>query len=199
MHGTSILLLSLLLIACSGGGGGEPAAGVGVSWKIPASDIRYITTGGLSLDGLEQVSVGDDELNRRWVVVMQFDISGLSPAAADQVELAFHRTGTAGFPFSDLGALQLDHIGGGAPIIPTQFGGFTLLSSFANALSEDDYRIDVSARVQADIAAGRSHSTFRIRFDPVSDGDAAYDQVRIATTDAAYEPHHPVLIISEGP
>ena len=193
----ALSLASILLLACSGGSSGEPAGGVGVSWKIPASDVRYITTSGISTGGLHTVSAGDDELNRRWVIVMQFDISGLSPAAANQVELAFHRTHNAGFPFSDLGALKIDHIGGGAPISASQFGGHTLVASFANQGMQDDYLVFVAPRVQADLAEGRTHSTFRIRFDPTTDNDDDYDQVRISTTDAPFEPHHPTLIITE--
>jgi len=195
----SVLAVAVAVCLAACGGSSNGAGGVGVSWKIPATDARYITTSGVSTAGLDQVSVGDDELDRRWVVVLLFDVSGLSPAAADKVELSFHRTHNAGFPFTDLGALQIDHIAGGAPIIATQFGGFTLVSGFANAGSQDDYLIDVTARVQQDLADGRTHSIFRLRFDPVSDGDGAYDQARIATSTWTYEPDRPFLVVTENP
>lgn len=192
-------LLGSLLCLTACGGGSNPAGGVGTSFKIPASDMRYITTSGVNTGDLAAVSVGDDELDRRWVIVVQFDISRLN--ATEQVELFLHHQqfNTAGTPFTDLGAPVVDHIDGGTQIIDTQFGGFTLASGFWTLGNQPTYSINVSAQVQADKLAGRSTSTFRLRFDPPSDGQGDYDQLRFSTHLAPFEPNRPALIITEGP
>lgn len=198
MRVLTALVCSAVLVAACGGSSGQPG-GVGTSFKITASDMRYITTSGTSVDLLETVSVGDDELDRRWVIVVQFDISGLN--VTEQVELFLHHQqfNTAGTPFSDLGPPVIDHIDGGLQIIDTHFGGFTLESGFWNLGNQPAYSINVSAQVQADKLAGRSTSTYRLRFDPPSDGNGDYDQLRFSTHLASFEPNRPALIITEGP
>lgn len=164
---------SLVLGSCGGGGG--------------SSDPQEVTLLGIpSMDGLLRsgtalptlvLSIGNFAIGgpppeaHEMRSVATFDLTPLPPGA--NVILAvvtLHQFDVPGTAYNGRAPAILDHVDIGADLSGDDFDGGTLASNIG-VLSNDatlgPKTMDVTAQVASDIAAGRTRSSFRLRFQNV--------------------------------
>jgi hypothetical protein len=208
MNHRPLLLTLLTLTGCGGsGGGGEPSAPVTV--VIPSTPARdgNIRPGGFVY--MSSMFVGDIDgispgMTQRSVVGFDLIGSGIpSGATIVSATLALQQSPGWGTPYTDLGNLLVDHVDLGAGIDGTDFTGGTLAAGFG-VLSTDAALVvkslEVGARVQADLTAGRTFSDFRLRFAADSNGDGADDYIQFNDSENSAPPGpKPVLTVTYLP
>ena len=188
MKRAHVLPVLLLLSACGGGGGSGDPGPQPIVVNIPSTFARdgsgrsngYVSTSaGMFVGDLDSIANGQS--GRAYV---GFDLAGagVPPTATIQgATLSLQQAGGEGSPYTTLGNLLVDHVNLGAAIDVSDFAGNTILDGFG-VLSTDTVievkSIEVGARVQADLAAGRTFSDFRLRFASSSDVDGANDYVQ---------------------
>jgi hypothetical protein len=204
-------LLALVVAACGGSGGGGPGGGpapVPVTVNItstPTLDGSVFSDGRVFPDIYPQPGHGPTgTLLQRGIY--HFSLAGV-PAGA-QVESATIRleqfiATTAPDAYVEMGPLLADHIdmNGLAALIPGLFAGNTLTSGFMTVATNRNptlFNLDVTARVAADVAAGRDSSAYRLRFTNEA-GAVAGNNASTFFTDG--EPHNqlatvPTLVIT---
>jgi hypothetical protein len=201
------LILASLLTACGGGGGGPPLPVTVVVTSLPLRDgyVSYLgtaETGSAPIVGDIEAIVPGDHVR----AVVGFDLGGSgvpSTATIQSAVLSMRQIGTWSNPFTDLGHMLLDHVELGSSIDLTDFDAHTLHSGFgvfATAIVPAMNSLEVGVLVQADLAAGRTFSDFRLRFptdldrDDVNDYTAFVDSEDVTGTGAA-----PTLTITYRP
>ena len=112
-----------------------------------------------------------------------FDISNIpSSVVINPATLRLYQTSRTGTPFNDLGSVVVDHVSYGATLDsgPGDYDGLLALLGIFSTTDTVGYRtLDVTARVNSDIASIRSDSQYRLRFSPLEiNGDAASDYVQ---------------------
>ncbi|HKQ50061.1 MAG TPA: hypothetical protein VJZ71_18440 [Phycisphaerae bacterium] len=179
----------------SAGGGGQEVQ----------CDTAFDRTGTLRSDGIftsmlinNFVIVGDEgntNLAQRGIVSV---VLNQIPAGANVESVILQIMGSApeGNPFDDFGFMTVDHIDVVANIGATAFLGKTLTANIATidtlpgGLMQQTVALDVTAQVQADLAAGRPISSFRFQFTNAPSLDGVFDQVFFAANqnDASARP-----------
>jgi hypothetical protein len=155
-------------------------------------DTAFDRTGTLRSDGAftsmltnNSVIAGDEgntNLAQRGIVSV---VLSPIPAGANVTKVVLRLQGSAaeGNPFADFGSMQVDHVNVVSSITTLNFAGNTLTANIASIASlpgglvKQAVELDVTAQVQADIAAGRPISSFRFQFNTAPSLDGAFDQV----------------------
>ena len=194
-----VLLLAFALAGCGGGGGGGAplAPPVPVVVEAPAvPEIEGYLVGGSVVQGAVNLSIGDNALDDTLVAFVAFDLTGLG--AVTEAILHLEAGNSIGDPFA-LGDFVLDHVDAGAALDAADADGGTLEAAIVTFPSGPSWELDVGAWVRADQLAGRTTSTFRIRLETATDGDAANDFARISSSDHASDAVHPRLTVTYVP
>lgn len=188
---TSLLLIAVFTIAtaCGGGGGGPPAQ-QGTPGQVTLTETSHvgIFKGTSTLSYVYTAEMGDNTFNAPGRVLFQFPLATV-PANAQVTSalLTLHRTLNTGdaHTFGDIVASHIDWpLGQNAT--PNHFDGIVILSDFGTCTegplpigAPRLYTLQVGDRVQADLAAARTCSAFRFRFDTIAtDNDGADDRYR---------------------
>ena len=109
-------------------------------------------------------------------------------ATITQVVLRLEASATEGNPFTDFGAMQVDHVNAVSSITIVNYVGGTLTENIASipslpsGLLREVVEIDITTQVQEDLAAGRPISSFRFQFPFLAapSADGTFDQVFIS-------------------
>ncbi len=190
-----LLMLALTLAAAcgsSGGGGGTAASLPPLELRAPviAGAEGTVEDGGGVFVVNPQLHIGDSAADNRSVGIVAFDLTGITDVL--QATLILRRTAIIGTPLV-FQPLSLDHIDGGGVLDATDLTGPALAAAIHVLPDQLEWSLDVTPQVAADLAAGRSESTFRLRFDGDTDGDGAVDHYRIASSKHVTTAHHPTL------
>lgn len=207
MRSVAVLLIACLVGSCgSGGGDSSPATR---QFIFGGEDDR---DGMVSNDGIVNRTLapflGDIDGSMNGQVFRQFFsfyIDLLPPGATVvSAELWLFQQDTSGTPFTDLGSIVVDHMF--YDLLGAADFAAAPLAANIGTLSTDPavgYRIlDVTSAVQADFAAGRPRSQYRLRFDPIeSDGDSSTDIVSFNDTENSWNERGglPLLIVQYLP
>lgn len=187
MNHRPLLLTLLTLAGCGGSGGGGSGPSGPLTVVISSTNARdgNIRSNGAVL--IVAMFVGDIDaitsgVSQRAVVGFDLVGAGIPPGATIQTAtLSLQQGGSGGTPYTDLGNVLIDHVALGAAIDAADYSGNTLLSAFGVFSTDNAFDVrslEVGARVQADVTAGRSFSDFRLRFatDTNLDGGSDYTQ-----------------------
>ncbi|MFO0934174.1 MAG: hypothetical protein U1E39_15925 [Planctomycetota bacterium] len=196
-----VLLLALALAGCGGaggsGGGAPLAPPVPVVVEAPAVPaIEGYVVGGSVRQDASNLSIGDNDLGETLVGFVAFDLTGLG-AVTDAI-LHLEAGNSVGDPFA-LGDFVLDHVDAGAALDAGDVAGGTLAAAILTFPSAPSWDLDVAEWVRADLLAGRTTSTFRIRLEAATDGDAANDFARIVSSHHVLDALHPRLTVTHVP
>ena len=164
----------------------------------PPADEEFegYLVGGSAVQGAVNLSIGDNALDDTLVAFVAFDLTGLG--AVTEAILHLEAGNSIGDPFA-LGDFVLDHVDAGAALDAADADGGTLEAAIVTFPSGPSWELDVGAWVRADQLAGRTTSTFRIRLETATDGDAANDFARISSSDHASDAVHPRLTVTYVP
>lgn len=183
-HISSILALSLVTTACGGGGGSgssstpapAPIQDV-VAPSVPAASGSVQSTGSSSVN--TAVSPGDNGLDHGSRGHVVYDLSAL-PAGATILSATLHieQSNSVGSPFPAFGVVVVDHVS-------ALSYSSDVLALDVGVLATDDMMtmrtLDVTSEVAADLAASRTTSQFRLRFNGLeTNNDQMQDVVRFA-------------------
>lgn len=197
-----ILLASLLPLAgCGGGGGGGGGALLPppdpVVVDLPAvPELEGYVAGVAVLQGTPLLVVGDNSADETFTTFFAFDLTGVGAVTAATLHL--EPSTVVGDPYA-LGDFTLDHVDAGASLDSGDVAGGTLSAAFLTFTSADPWDFDVTEQVRADVAAGRTTSTFRVRFPTATDGNGQNDLARIVSSDHPTVELHPRLTATFTP
>jgi hypothetical protein len=175
------VLLLILSPACGGAGGGGLGPVTTASMPPVGAMDGFIDNNGLveTTGWLGGILVGDSSLDNTAQGFLTFDIAAL-PNGADVVEatLTVRQFSTSGTPYPILGAVLIDHVDIGAGLDASDWGTPALDGNF-DAVSQNGatgaLSVDVTDQIQADVAAGRVRSSFRLGFTALTDNDGNQD------------------------
>jgi DNA-binding beta-propeller fold protein YncE len=155
---------------------------VATPWGIYVDVTPIVIGSTLALDGYARSdgtvgssgspAVGDKDVtyasNVGWRQLYSFDIASI-PASATitSATLRLYQCDVAGAPYTHLGNVILDHVNYGAALAASAYSGATVSSDIGtlSTTASLGYRLlDVTTRIQSDMAAARGHSQFRLRF-----------------------------------
>jgi hypothetical protein len=175
---------SLALVTGLLGGCGAGAAIFGpeiITLTSPSTLDGYTTSAGdvvpdSASNGIGVGDNGSDDGRRGFV---RFSLVGL-PLGAEIVsaELRMAQAAVTGSPYASLGDVRVDHVNIGAALDAGDHFAVPLLWDVGPLATDGALLVktlDVTARVLADIAAGRPTSDYRLRFEVGSDLDGAVD------------------------
>lgn len=172
----ALVSVGILLGSCGGSGGGPPSPTPVVATLFSSQEGSVEAVGNNFVGGLV---CGDNNANPSgggpYRAFLTFSLSLPSGAAVTSAVLHLRQANVAGNPYTDLGTVLVEHVdyGASAPF-KTNFAQAALDATggtlSANSTLEDK-ALDVTASVQADLAAARTRSQFRLRFTPL-DGNA---------------------------
>lgn len=206
MNQRIFFLAALALPGCGGsggsGGGGVP---VPVTVVIPSTlardgDIRSEGTvntagAGLFVGDIDGIIPG---ASSRAVVGFDLTAAGIPAGATIQTAtLSLEQNVGTGSPYTDLGNVLVDHVDLGLAVDATDYAANTLLAGFGTLSTDATLGVktlDVGARVQADLTAGRTSSDFRLRFATDTDGDGNTDVAYFVDTENAFALGQPPLL-----
>jgi hypothetical protein len=156
----------LLLAGCGGSGPGGGGPTTVVLLTLPADD-GYITSDGLVVDD-SMIRAGDNAANESRRGFARFSLASVpSGATIVSAVLQLRQAGVTGDPYGSFGNVLVQHVDFGPAVDATDFNS-ALIGLTPGALSTDatlgTKTIDVTARVSADVVAGRAQSDFRFKF-----------------------------------
>jgi len=176
ISGTCILGMCILgmciLGACGGGGGSGGILGQPVNAVTIDSDATfdaYLNAAAL-INRIGSLKVGDEESldpSRDFRSFVSFDLSSRLPAGATVVSatLRCYLVQVTGAPYVSLGNVLAIHVALGPTLETTEFTGGEIMT--AGTLSSSPAagwkELDVTSRVLADLAAGRTRTQFRLQ------------------------------------
>lgn len=173
----AVVAASWCLVACGGSGGDdftEGAASIGSTAALDGfvrSDTVFSST--------SEPSTGDATGGISTVQVFSFDLSSIpADATITSAVLRLRQASVFRTPYVDLGDVVVDHFDIGQALDATDFDGGTIAAAFGTLSTDTTLEVkslDVAARVQADLSAGRTRSSFRIRHTLPNDTDGDPD------------------------
>lgn len=200
--------VALGLTAC-GGGGAPPPVTVGILGT--ASLDGEVRSDGVAVSAGGSPAVGDVDSVANGLAGRQFfsfDLTGIPAGAAVlSATLHLHQTFVLGFPYVTLGDVVADHLDYGPSLDAGDFALAALTPAYATVSLDGTSglrTLDATAAVQADRAASRVRTQFRLRFDGLdSDLDGAADAAQFAdrelSTQNATAGQQPVLFVLYQP
>jgi len=184
MRNFMIICLGAAVLATGCGSSGDsPLPTADIIFDADAANSGYVVDGAaVTAGGILAVgdSVGDTVARGFY----RFDISTLPAGAV--VQGATLRTGlgnVAGDPFLEFGSCVVDHIAMGPALDAADFGAAALsavIGTIAANATFEQKTMDVTAAVQADVAAARTTSDYRLYSVGAPDGEADSDYVHFA-------------------
>ncbi len=192
---------SVLLSACLGlagcGGGGESSSAVTLGILSTAALDGFITTAPLVDTASAFMAAGDSTVNLVARMFVSFPLGGIpSGAVIQSASLQLNQINVSGTPYTDLGALVVDHLDYGASLDQADFNLAPLFPAFGVLSSTPALglrTLSVKIQVEADIAALRTRSQFRCVFGAPTDSNMDSDFVNFDTNEAASG--KPVLVV----
>ena len=144
----------------------------------------YVTSTGSAVTWSQAV-VGDNSVNIAVRGFLSFDISGI-PLSANIISatLRAYQEGVNGTPYADLGDVIVDHLNYGSILDGSDYDLAALQSnvgSLSNNAAIEYKTLDVTARVEADINAGRARSQYRLLLPTSTDSDNSEDSAFFTT------------------
>jgi hypothetical protein len=187
-------LLACELDSGAGGPGNGPGTGpeITVNLLSTAGLDGYVRSDGNSGTMGGPAITGDLDAGAPAIGFRQFYSFDLSPLPAGSTvtsaTLQLFQAAVGGTPYLDLGNVIVDHVDYGGALTGAAYGA-TALASNVGIISSDvtiaSKTLVVTARVQADVAAVRTRSQFRVRFSTFdSNNDAGSDFAQF--TDAEF-------------
>lgn len=176
--GVALLAALFAPLSCGGGGGGERDTSGDVTLDAPpvgAFDGYIVATtpfATVMANVLPGIMVGDlIDLEARGF--LSFNIGALPPppAVVRAAILEIEQWQVTGTPFPQHGQVWIDHVDLGPTFDTLDFDTAPLDSGFAqvsNSMDRRTYTIDVRSQIGADQIAGRTRSSFRLRFNFLS-------------------------------
>ncbi len=203
-------LIGVLVLAVAGCGGSGGGHGTTIALLSDPAVDGFATGGGGSSVGF--VLVGDEVLNDGIRGLYRFSLAtlpaGASVSAATlKVNQFESSTGTPYDAALGLGNLSVESvdIGLGLDVLldPDDYAtaAFSAVpGSLSSSAALGSKSINVTAAVQADLAAGRLNSDFRVRFTVETNGDGSEDQVKLTSgSDNGGTGVFPTLVITYTP
>ena len=200
----TVLLATALLCAGCGGGGG-PDGPVTVTLLTTPDLVGTVTSTGFvtpqTLGVGDRTPPGSAEFTFRGFFT--FDLAALPPGATVlSATLTVHQIHVSGSPYTTLGALLVDQVVFGTVLEAGAYGR-SFPTSQGVPLSFDATLgpkvVDATMQVQADLAAGRTLSQWRLRFVLEGDGNTLADQADMGAPGTAAAPMHPTLVVTYRP
>jgi hypothetical protein len=178
---TALVALGLALSCASAGCGGD-GAGTTTATFTPSTDATIQSDATIVLAGPLANTVGDTAGNLGQRVAVRFGIAPFLPAGAvvTSATLQLRQAAVAGAPFAPLGAVVVDRVDFGLGVDGNDFNppGATAIGTLSPDATLGVKSLDVTAAVQADVAAGDLTSDFLIRFAiAFTDNDGVVDSV----------------------
>jgi hypothetical protein len=175
------LAVSLLgsLPACGGGGDGPVTIRLlgddALDGFVRSDGTPFAVGGGPAIGDVDVALPG---LGHR--MFFSFPLAAIPPGTTlVSVTLEITTRGVLGTPYATHGNAILDHLDYGPTLDGGDYGLASLAPAFATAATDATLgtkSVDVTARVMADIAAGRPNSQYRLRFSLLdSDNDGVSD------------------------
>jgi hypothetical protein len=207
LPGSLASLLVLLLVSSCGGGGDEPIS-LTLVGQAPLDGV-VSNTGAVNAAG-GGPGTGDLDIVPN-LCVRQFFTFSLASVPADATVLTAYlrlvQTAVVGAPYSNHGFVVVDHLDYGPALDATDFARVALtfgLGPLSADASLGPRTVDVTAQVQADLAAGRTTSQFRTRFSGAEfDNDGFLDYVTLSdaelSTPGAHAGDEPRLLLTYQP
>ncbi|MGE5530106.1 MAG: hypothetical protein ACM3X6_13345 [Patescibacteria group bacterium] len=104
-------------------------------------------------------------------LLLSFDLSSLAGETVQSATLHVYLVSTVGTPFSDLGGVSIDHVSYGTDLSALTesdlYDGYVVEPAVPGEITDPTVpawkTIDVTAAVQADLAAGRGRAQFRLK------------------------------------
>lgn len=199
-----ILLATALLGSGCGGGGGEDGPVTVTLLTTPdlvgtVSNTGYVTPQALGVG--DRTPPGSQEITFRGFLT--FDLAALPPGATVlSATLTIHQIYVFGTPYTTLGALLVDQVVFGTVLEAGAYGR-SFPTSQGIPLSFDATLgpkvVDATMQVQADLAAGRTLSQWRVRFVLEGDGNTLADQADLGAPGNSAAPTHPTLVVTYRP
>ncbi len=197
---TVLFAAAVLHIGCGGGGGQDGPQTL--TLLVTPSLTGTVANGGFVTP--ETLGVGDrappssPEITFRGFFT--FDLASLPPGATViSATLTLHQIRVAGTPYDTLGAMLLDQVVFGTVLEAGAYGR-SFPTSQGNPLSLDETLgprvVDATVQVQADLAAGRTLSQWRVRFAVESDGNTSSDQADLGAPGSSAAATQPTLVVT---
>ena len=184
----ALVLGAATLGGCGSGGGDDGPVTVGLG-SDPALDGWVESDGTVSTAGGGPL-VGDFDAfqpNVGYRQFFSFSLAGIpAGAVVTSATLQLHQQFSVGDPFANHGVVVVDHVDYGAALDAADYGGNTLTAN-VGTIAPDTVNgvrtLDVTSRVQADLAAARTRSQYRVLWSVLdTDNDGVNDYVQF--TDA---------------
>lgn len=179
----TLALCALAFTACGGGGGASDPAPSSPTPIVVDLPLDLARTGIASSNGQTQagqtLSVGDTATNLTVRGIVTFSLSQIPAGATIQVAgLRISQVQVANAPYATLGTVDVDHVDLLGALDAADFGSVALAAAVATLSGSANLEVkvaEVTGRVVADIAAGRTVSSFRLQFGTGTDNDGADD------------------------
>lgn len=176
-----LIVLGAAALGCSDTGPGAvdlPEGNVGGA-------LLHGTIRGIGANTNATVIPGDDAANVTYRGTLGFDLTKIpSGASVTQATLSVTQCQVGGDPFGALGALVVDHIDLTRGLTDAAFSGGTLEANIGTLSSTPAIgarTLDLTAQVQADMAAHRRVTGYRLRFSTRdTNNDSVSDFVQLA-------------------
>lgn len=200
----ALALAALLLAACGGGGSGSEDLALLASADLDGYVDQMGPAGSPGYSAMSHITTGDaDFVEPGWRMqgLVSFDLGPL-PAGrkVTRATLRLFQCHIVGDPYATLGDVVLDHVDYGATLEagdPASILQFAVGVLSSNAVLEWK-TLDVTTQVAADLAALRTRSQFRVRFNQLtSDGDGLSDQAKFTDVERIdTEGNPPTLLVT---
>ena len=188
----TLLVLALLpaLAGCGGGGGGGGGVSPVTVTLYSTADMDGYVMSSLSWNRVNGIRVGDDDSfdnGREQRGLLSFDLSGIpAGATVTSATLRLYQFSVVGDPYTHYGSVWVESLDFGDSVGSSSFA-VSALSTLTGSLSSDNVvtwkEISATNAVQADVAAARPRSQFRLNMPAHGVGTNGDNQ----TDDAVFE------------
>ncbi|PNY79903.1 Ig-like domain-containing protein [Deinococcus koreensis] len=169
--------------------------------SAPALDGWVRSDGAVNTDGVALLA-GDSGTvdNATYRSYLSFDLAALTGATVVSATLGVHQSSVTGTPYTslDVGSsdLRLDHVNYGVSLTSTDFDPtvYATLGDISSSSALGAKSLAVLGALNADLAAGRSRSQYRLRFAALTDGDGQADFAWLHSGD--HGAHAPTLEVT---
>ena len=191
------------LAACGGATSDGPRRGTPIVLEIESAGILdgFVRNDGMVSTSGNGPGVGDLDEATTGLAFRMFYAFPLAEipegVTVTSVRLRVFQVSIVGSPYEDLGDLLVDHVDPGAGLDAGDYAGSTLSSNIgilAMGFGQNYANLGVSAEVDADRSAERSHSWFRLRFPVDSNTDRGNDVLVLGDGEGSRGPMNPPIL-----